>query len=74
VSYDLYELDREVKLILARGTKKIKYLDENVGAINIELTHEEERKIRAAIEEVEVKGDRYGAVFTSFSLADTPEL
>jgi len=38
------------------------------------LTGEEEKKIRVAIEEVEVRGDRYGAAFTSFSLADTPEL
>lgn len=64
----------ELQLTTYSGTKKIKYLDENVGAINIKLTDEEEKKIRAAIEEVEVKGERYGALFTSFSFADTPEL
>lgn len=66
--------DGKFELTITRGTKKIKYLNENVEAINVKLTKDEEKKIRAAIEEVEVKGDRYGAAFTSFSLADTPEL
>jgi len=59
-------------LILCRGTKK--NLEENIGAINIRSTDKDEKETRPAIEEVEVKGDRYGAAFTSFSLADTPEL
>jgi hypothetical protein len=57
-----------------RGTKKIKYLDENIGAINVRLTTDEVQQIRAEIEKVEVVGDRYPASFQSFSFGDTPEL
>ena len=55
------------------GTKKIKYLDENVGAIDMSLTEEEIKQIRDEIEKVEVAGDRYPPAFQGFSFADTPE-
>lgn len=41
------------------STKKIKYLDENVGAANVTLTKDEEAEIRKAIDETEVVGGRY---------------
>ncbi|KAF2646389.1 Aldo/keto reductase [Massarina eburnea CBS 473.64] len=56
------------------GTKKIKYLEENVGAIDVKLTPEEVRQIREEIEKVEVIGDRYSSKLQPFSFADTPEL
>ncbi|KAH7139333.1 NADP-dependent oxidoreductase domain-containing protein [Dendryphion nanum] len=56
------------------GTKKVKYLDENVASINVSLTDEEVQQIRAEIEKVEVAGERYPAGFNSFCFADTPEL
>ncbi|KAF2800221.1 Aldo/keto reductase [Melanomma pulvis-pyrius CBS 109.77] len=56
------------------GTKKIKYLEENIGAIDVKLTDEELQQIRAEIEKVEVTGDRYPPSFQSFSFGDTPPL
>lgn len=41
------------------STKKIKYLDENLGAANVTLTKDEEAEIRKAIDETEVIGGRY---------------
>jgi len=61
-------------LIHFSGTKKIKYLDENVDAIKVRLSPEEVRAIRHEIEKVEIIGDRYPAFLQQFSLADTPEL
>ncbi|KAK7178818.1 hypothetical protein DPSP01_014346 [Paraphaeosphaeria sporulosa] len=56
------------------GTKKIKYLEENIGSIKVQLTAEEVKEIRAEIEKVEVTGDRYPPAFQSYSFGDTPEL
>lgn len=41
------------------GTKKIKYLEENMGALQIKLSTAENKEIREAIERVEMSGDRY---------------
>ena len=41
------------------STKKVKYLEENLGAINVTLTKEEEAEIRKAVDETEVTGGRY---------------
>ncbi|KAK5993967.1 Aldo-keto reductase str7 [Cladobotryum mycophilum] len=41
------------------GTKKIKYLEENLVGASIQLTDEEEAEIRKAINETEVIGGRY---------------
>ncbi|QIX00430.1 hypothetical protein AMS68_005947 [Peltaster fructicola] len=42
------------------GTKRIKYLEENAGAIDVKLTSAEEQSIRQAIEAVGgTKGERY---------------
>ncbi|KAF2111439.1 NADP-dependent oxidoreductase domain-containing protein [Lophiotrema nucula] len=56
------------------GTKKIKYLDENVGAINVRLSTDEIQQIRSEIERVEVVGDRYPPAFAQYSFCDTPPL
>ncbi|KAF2650885.1 Aldo/keto reductase [Lophiostoma macrostomum CBS 122681] len=56
------------------GTKKAKYLEENVGAINVQLSSEEVKQIRAEIEKVEVSGDRYPPSFQEYSFGDTPPL
>lgn len=53
------------------GTKKIKYLEENWDSLKIELTDEEEKEVRQAIESADMTGSRtvsYDAVF-----ADTKE-
>ena len=56
------------------GTKKIRYLEENLGALEVRLTGEEEREIRKVVEGAEVHGTRYPEAFMSRLFADTPEL
>jgi len=43
------------------GTTKLHRLTENVGAANVELTAEDLQRIEAAINQVQVRGDRYTA-------------
>ncbi|GAP86400.1 putative alcohol dehydrogenase [Rosellinia necatrix] len=47
------------------GTKKRPYLEENFAAAHVDLSAEEERSLRALVEEAGVGGDR-GAIFGSF--------
>ena len=56
------------------GTKKIKYLEENMGALEVKLTKEEEQEIRKVVDSAEVHGSRYPESFMSRCFADTPEL
>jgi aryl-alcohol dehydrogenase-like predicted oxidoreductase len=41
------------------GTTKLKRLEENIGATDIELTHEDLREIASAASQIEVQGARY---------------
>ncbi len=41
------------------GTKKIKYLEENLGALKVVLSEEETKEIRQLAENAEVFGERY---------------
>ena len=56
------------------GTKKLKYLEENLGALNVKLSSEEVREIRNAIEAMEVHGARYAPAMLAGCFADTPPL
>ena len=56
------------------GTKNPKYIAENIGAFDVQLTKEEVQQIRAEIEQVEIVGDRYPPVFQHVSFADTAPL
>lgn len=56
------------------GTKKIKYLEENLGALDVKLTDAEVKEIRKVISEAEVSGDRYPTAMMHTLFADTPEL
>ncbi|KAK2603576.1 hypothetical protein QQS21_004256 [Conoideocrella luteorostrata] len=56
------------------GTKKIKYLEENVGACFVNLTKEETQEIRNAIEKCEVVGSRVAAHLMHDLIVDTPPL
>ncbi|KAL7760892.1 hypothetical protein ACKLNR_007427 [Fusarium oxysporum f. sp. zingiberi] len=58
-------------IILIPGTKKINYLEENTGAVDIQLTDEERKQLRDLVDAADVRGDR-GAGDRAF--ADTPEL
>ncbi|KAH6673036.1 NADP-dependent oxidoreductase domain-containing protein [Halenospora varia] len=66
-------MEQGLDVVPIPGTKKIKYLEENVGALNVELSKEEVKQIRDEIEAVEVKGERYPPFFAAYSFADTPE-
>lgn len=56
------------------GTKKIKYLEENMGALNVKLTKAENEEIRDLVEKAEVHGARYPEAMMSRLFADTPAL
>ena len=56
------------------GTKKVRYLEENLGALEVKLTGEEEREIRKVVEGAEVHGTRYPEALMSRLFGDTPEL
>ncbi|KAH9203366.1 NADP-dependent oxidoreductase domain-containing protein [Leptodontidium sp. 2 PMI_412] len=56
------------------GTKKIKYLEENMGALNVKLSKAEEAEIRKLVENTEVHGDRYPEAMAGHLFADTPAL
>jgi len=55
------------------GTTKIPRLEENVGALKITLSKEEEQRIRKLCEDAEVHGGRYPEAFAAHLYADTPE-
>jgi aryl-alcohol dehydrogenase-like predicted oxidoreductase len=56
------------------GTKRIKYLEENIESLNVKLTALENKRLREEIEAVEVTGDRYPPFFAAYCFADTPPL
>ncbi len=56
------------------GTKKIKYLEENLGALDVKLSGEEEKEIRSLVEGTEVHGLRYPEAMVGYLYADTPAL
>ena len=60
-------------LIPIPGTKKMKYLEDNWGALNIHLTDEEEAEIRQFVESAEVSGYRSTLSGKSSAFANTKE-
>lgn len=56
------------------GTKKIRYLEENMGAYDVTLTPDEDKQIREAIECAEVHGTRVAEVLMGGLFMDTPPL
>jgi len=56
------------------GTTNIGRLEENLGALKIQLTKEEEQEIREACEKAEVSGDRYPEAYSDALFADTAPL
>ncbi len=55
------------------GTTKVKYLEENVRALEVRLTEREVGDIRRAVEGAEVHGSRYPEEWMGTLFADTPE-
>ncbi|KAK0654633.1 Aldo-keto reductase yakc (NADP(+)) [Lasiodiplodia hormozganensis] len=56
------------------GTTKVERLQENLKALDIQLTDEEDKEIREASENAEVAGSRYPEFFMHACFADTPPL
>ncbi|KAI1457001.1 putative aldo-keto reductase [Annulohypoxylon moriforme] len=56
------------------GTKRVKYLEENWGALDVTLSDEEEREIRAFARDNEVKGSTLPPAFEHHLFKDTKEL
>ena len=56
------------------GTKKIKYLEENLGALKVKVTKEDDAFIRKAIGNADVHGSRYVEGMMQFCFADTPPM
>lgn len=56
------------------GTKKIKYLEENIGALGVNLTSSEKTEIRKAVGNAEVHGQRYPEHMMGSLFTNTPEL
>lgn len=54
------------------GTKRIKYLEENMGALDVVLTPDEDKQIRQAIERAEVYGTRVAETLMGGLVMDTP--
>jgi len=56
------------------GTTNLDRIDENLGAMKIKLSKEEEQEIRKACEGAESAGGRYPEAFATALFADTPPL
>ena len=41
------------------GTKRLRYLDDNMGALNVKLSEADLQKIAARLSEFEIVGERY---------------
>jgi aryl-alcohol dehydrogenase-like predicted oxidoreductase len=52
-------LEQKPWIVPIPGTTKLKRLEENVGAVEIELTRDDLREIESAASQIEVKGARY---------------
>lgn len=56
------------------GTKKIERLEENLGALQVQLTEEEVKEIRTLVDAAEIHGDRYPEMVVAQLFRDTPAL
>lgn len=56
------------------GTRRIKYFDENIGALKVEVTKEEDAEIRRIIGSCEVFGDRFPDFMMGELFGNTPPL
>ncbi|KAE9396636.1 Aldo/keto reductase [Gymnopus androsaceus JB14] len=60
--------------VVIPGTKKVKYLKENMGGAAVKLTPEEVAAIRKIAEESEIPGERYPEAALATVMVDTPPL
>jgi aryl-alcohol dehydrogenase-like predicted oxidoreductase len=69
-----WELAQGEDFFVIPGTQKIKYLEENVGAVDVTLTTEEVKAVRDLVSATEVHGARYPEYAASSLFGDTPPL
>ncbi len=69
-----WSMNQGEDIIPIPGTKMIKYLEENMGFLNVKLTQEENKEIRDAVEAAETHGDRYPEIMQKVCFMDTPPL
>lgn len=55
------------------GTKRLKYLEENLSALDVHLTDEDEAEIRQFVETAEIAGHTMPPQFESYNFRDTIE-
>ena len=67
-------MNQGVDIFPIPGTKKIAYLEENLGACDVVLTLEDDKEIRQAIEGAEVHGTRVAQSLMGALVMDTPPL
>ena len=56
------------------GTTNPQRLEENLGALKVKLSKEEDQEIRKACENAQVSGGRYPEAFSKALFADTPPM
>lgn len=52
-------LDQGKDLVPIPGTKRVKYLEDNIGSLNVTLTENDQKKLRNLIDSLPVSGERY---------------
>lgn len=67
-------MEQGADVIPIPGTKKVKYLEENLGSLKVVLSEGDVREIREAVEGCVTSGDRYPGVMAQVCFGDTPEL
>lgn len=60
------------------GTKRMKYLEENAGAVDIQLSKQELKELEDAVPESQVQGGRYdeammGATYAHYHKANSQQ-
>jgi aryl-alcohol dehydrogenase-like predicted oxidoreductase len=53
------------------GTRQLKYLEENLGSLKVELSDREVKEIREVAEKADVIGESYMASMVPYLFADT---
>ena len=56
------------------GTRSVNRVEENLAALNVELSDAEDQEIRAAVDAAEVVGAKYPQAMEHLQLADTVPL
>ncbi|KAL1612409.1 hypothetical protein SLS60_000635 [Paraconiothyrium brasiliense] len=69
-----WELAQGEDIFPIPGTQRLERLQENVAALNVSLSREEERELRKVMNAADVAGNRYMDSYMSLTYADTPPL